>query len=525
MFLSRATFWLGVLGVLLAAMAVLRKHSHPAPAVAEASSGNTLTIAQNSDADTLDPADENNIPTLNIARLMFGTLYRVSPTGELEPYLAESYQYSVDGRSITFRLRPGLKCEDGEPLTARDAAYSFQRAADPKLKFTGNATGFVLPALGYEGTRVDDNLTFTLLVKKYNPIAIGLISEMLIECEAPYVKMTKEQATSHPVGSGPYKLTQWTHDDRIVLDRNPNFTLPSPPYSRITWRVIPESSTRAAELIAGDVDIITNVSPDQLDVINNSDTAKVESIASVRRIYVGFNQSPKFSSAPGGQAIRDPAVRQALQYAVDVPTICDALLRTPCTRAATMLIPYHDHTGIAAYPYDPDRAERMLDAAGYPRDKEGVRFQITMQAQRDMYGDTNVMLAVGQYLNDIGVKTEVQLLDASVFIPMMRQHNAGPLYFLGTGGSTWSALYDISDLTSPSSGTNYTNWADPAFFDGWKQLDATRDPSEREAFENQMLHVFHERGPWLLLFFQPDIYGVSNKLHWKPRADEFINLN
>jgi peptide/nickel transport system substrate-binding protein len=190
-----------------------------------------------------------------------------------------------------------------------------------------------------------------------------------------------------------------------------------------------------------------------------------------------------------------------------------------------MLIPYHDHTGIAAYPYDPDRAERMLDAAGYPRDKDGVRFQVTMQAQRDMYGDTNVMLAIGQYLNDIGVKTEVQLLDASVFIPMMRQHNAGPLYFLGTGGSTWSALYDISDLTSPSSGTNYTNWADPAFFDGWKQLDATRDPSKREAVENQMLHVFHDRGPWLLLFFQPDIYGVSNKLHWKPRADEFINLN
>ena len=190
-----------------------------------------------------------------------------------------------------------------------------------------------------------------------------------------------------------------------------------------------------------------------------------------------------------------------------------------------MIAPNNDHTGIAPYPYDPDRAERLLDAAGYPRGKDGVRFELTMQAQREMYGDTNVMLAVGQYLTDIGVKTDVELMDASVYIPLMRQHNAGPIYFLGTGGSTWSPLYDISDLTSPASGTNYTNWADPAFFDSWKDLDRTRDPAVQTAIIDKMLHVFHDRGPWLLLFFQPDSYGVSNRIHWQPRPDEVITLN
>jgi peptide/nickel transport system substrate-binding protein len=523
--LSSAAKVLIFLAIAFIAISMLRRHSHRSASASTAPANKTLTIAQSTDADTLDPADENTIPTLNIARMLFGTLYRVSPTGQLEAYLAESYQYAEDGKSITFKLRPGLMCEDGEPLTARDAAYSFDRAADPKLKFTGNATGFVLPALGYVGTRVDSKLTFTLLVKKYNPIAIGLISELLISCKAPYEKMTKEQAATHPVASGPYRLAQWTHDDRIVLERNKYFHLRAPHYDRVVWRVIPESSTRAAELIAGDVDIISNVSPDQIDVINNSDTAKVESIASVRRIYVGFNQKQKFASSPGGMAIRDPAVRQALQYAVDVPTMCEALLRTPCKRAATMIAPNNDHTGIPAYPYDPDRAERLLDAAGYPRGKDGVRFEITMQAQRDMYGDTNVMLAVGQYLTDIGVKTTVQLLDPSVYVPLIRQHNAGPLYFQGTGGATWSALYDISDLTSPTSGTNYTNWADPAFFDGWKQLDATRDPATMNAIIDHMMHVFHDRGTWLLLFFQPDSYGVSNRIHWQPRPDEAITLS
>jgi peptide/nickel transport system substrate-binding protein len=487
----------------------------------------TLTIAQTADADTLDPSDIDSTDTLNIARMMFATLYRVAPDGKLQPYLAESYSYAEDGKSLTLKIRPGLKCETGAALTARDVAYSLDRAADPELKFTGNATGFVLPSLGYEGSRVVNDLTVTLLVKKYNPIAVGLLSEMLILCRGPYEKMTKDQAATHPVGTGPYRLAEWVHDDRIVLERNRNYSLEKPPYDRVIWRIMPEGSTRSAELIAGNVDIITNVAPDQIDAINSSDTAKVESVASTRRMYIGFNQKDKFAGTPGGRAIRDPAVRLAMQYAVDVPAICESLLRTPCTRLATMILPSHDHSGIAPLPYDPDRAERMLDAAGYPRGQDGVRFELTLQAPRGRYlEDADVAMAVGQYLSDIGVKTAVDILDySSVFVPLVRSHDFGPLYFLGTGGALWSPLYDLSDLSLPTSGTNYTGWADPEFFAGWKELDKTRDPAEQQVIINRMMEVFRERGTWIPLYCQPDIYGVSNKIAWKPRADEVISLD
>lgn len=487
----------------------------------------TLTIAQTADADTLDPSDIDSTDTLNIARLLFATLYRVSADGRLEPYLAESYQYAEDGKSITLKIRPGMKCENGAPLTARDVAYSFDRAADPKLGFTGNSAGFVLPSIGYEGSHVDDELTVTLKVKKYNPIAVGLLSEMLILCKAPYQHMTKDEAATHPVATGPYRLAEWVHDDRIVLERNPNFKLPRPPYDRVVWRIMPEGSTRAAELIAGNVDIITNVAPDQMDAINSSDTAKVETIASTRRMYVGFSQSKKFADTPGGKAIENPAVRLAMQYAVDVPAICDSLLRTPCNRLATLILPSEDHSGLPAYPYDPDRAERMLDAAGYPRGKDGVRFELTLQAPRGRYlEDADVAMAVGQYLTDIGVKTNVEILDySSVFVPLARTHEFGQLFLLGTGGALWSPLYDMSDLSTVGSGTNYTNWADPEFFGSWKDLDATRDPAQQEAIINRMMQIFHERGPWLALYCQPDIYGVSNKIAWKPRADEVIAVD
>jgi peptide/nickel transport system substrate-binding protein len=487
--------------------------------------GKTLIFAQASDADTLDPADITSKDTMNIAHMLFGALYSVSNDGELEPYLAESSQFAPDGKSITFKIRPGLRCEDGTPLTAKDVAYSFDRAADPKLAFTGSAAGFVIPALGYLSSRVDDPLTATLLLKKRNPIALGLISEMHIVCKASYEKMTKEQAATHPVASGPYRLREWLHDDSMVLERNKYFTLPHSSYDNIIWRVMPEASTRSAELIAGNVDIITGVAPDQIDAINNSDTARAETVVSTRRMYVGFNQKESFSSTPGGRAVKNPDVRVALQYAVDVSAICESLLLTPCQRMATIVIPRNDHSGVAPYPYDPDKAERLLDQAGYPRDKHGVRFELTLQASNTPLELANIALAIGQYLTDVGVKTNVQALDhTSMFIPLIRRRNAGPAYLLSTGGALWSELYDMSDLASQDSGTNYTNWEDPAFFDGWAKLDKTNDPVEQQAIINEMLREFAERGPWLFLFCQPDSYGINKKIHWHPRADEQITL-
>jgi peptide/nickel transport system substrate-binding protein len=486
-----------------------------------------LRIGLSVDADTLDPAEIDSQESMSIARVLWGTLYKTSSDGDLEPYFATGYRMSPDGRAFTFALRPGLKCEDGTPLTAKDVAYSFEHPADPALKFTGHAAGFVLPALQYAGVHIDDDLTITVKMKAYNPIALGLMAEMYIFCRAPYEAMSREQASTHVSATGPYRLVEWRHDDHILVERNPGYVLPVPPYERILFRIIPDASTRSAELIAGNVDIITSVAPDQIDAINLSDTAKVESVSSIRRIYIGFNQKDKFANTPGGRAIKDPRVRRALQFAVDVPTLCDALLRVPCVRPATMIFPRNDTTGIKPDPYDPDLAERLLDQAGYPRGKDGVRFEITLQSPRGRYpNDVNIALAVSQYLGDIGVKTKVEALDfASVFVPLVRRHDAGPMFLMGSSGASWSALYDISDFPSPDGGANYTNFSDPEFFAGWRQLEQTHDPQEQARIVRAMMTVFHERGTWLQLYFLPDLYGVSNKIKWQPRADEIIALD
>lgn len=494
-------------------------------AFAQAPDANTLVVAQSVDASTMDPADISSRPGANVAAHLWGTLVQTTSDGELLPYLAESWETNDAGTEITFTLEEGLTCHDGEALTAEDAAYSFNRAADPELAFTGNTPGFIFSSLGFVEARADSDLDVTIVMEQRNAIALGLIGEVYIHCQDSYEAMSLDQAANTPVGSGPYRFVEWVKDDRMVIQRVEDFDLRDAGFEFVVWRVIPEASTRAAELIAGNVDIIANVSPDQIDAIEAGGQAEVQAVAGTRRIYVGFNLREDFAEASdGGAAIQETDVRVALQHAVDVETICSQLLGTDCERATGLVNPPNDNPDLEPYTYDPELAEQLLDAAGYPRGDDGVRFSLTLQAPNGRYlNDANVALAVGQYLTDIGVETTVELLDfASVFVPLIRAKDAGPLFLLGSGGATWNGLYDMADLSAVDAGTNYTSWSNPDWFDGWARLSATTDPAEERAIMNEMMEVFYNDPPWLMMYFQPDFYGVSNRIDWEARRDEKV---
>ena len=483
----------------------------------------TIVVGISADASSFDPANISSRDNSNIADHIFGTLYTVDADGKIAPNFAESYTEAPDGLSYTYQLKPGLTCEDGEPLTAEDAAYSFNRAADPANAFTGNTPGFVFSSIDFKGAEAVDDLHVKIKVGTKNPVSFGLIAEVYLICKGSYEKMTLEQAAEHPVASGSYKLVSWDRGSQIVLEK-----IKDPgTFKNIIWRVIPEASTRTAELLAGNVDIITNVSPDQLDAVDKSGVAKVSKVQGTRRIYVGFNFRNDFATgSPGGAAIQKTEVRKALQYAVDVEAICKQLLNFECKRATGLVNPPNDNKSLTPYPYDPAMAEKLLDEAGYPRGADGTRFEITMQAPRGRYlNDANVALAIGQYLDDIGVKTNVDLKEwASVYVPLISKHDAGPMFFLGSGGDTWSALYDMSDLSTVDAGTNYTGWSNPDWFNGWKDVAAAKTPEELQAVTDRMLKVFYDDPPWLMLYFQPNFYGVSNRIDWSPRRDEHVDL-
>ena len=503
-----------------------------APAASEAAAEESsaeptrLVVAQSVDVQGLEPSNVNSRAESNIFQHMYATLFEITASGAIVPYLAESYTVSESGMEMTFKLREGLVCHDGEPLTAEDVAYTFQRAADDANGFTGNTAGFVLDAIQYQDARVESDLEVTIVMGRYSSPALGLISEAYVHCKDSYSAMSLEDAAANPIGSGPYRFVEWVKDDYVLLEKTPDFTLREVAYDEIQWKVIPEASTRTAELIAGNVDIITNVPPDQHEAINNSGNAGVTGVAGTRRMYVGFNQRAMFDDSEGGRAIKDTAVRVALQYAVDVPTICKTLLAFECERASSMVNPPNNNTNLVAYPYDPAKAEELLDAAGYPRKEDGTRFDITFMAGRGRYlNDVAVVQALAQYLTDVGLNVDLQVMDwGSEFVPALRAHEVGPLYFVGTGGGTWSAVYDMSDLSAPTAATNYTEWNNAEWFELWDQLSDARDPESEKVITDKMLEVMYNDPPWLFLYFQPDFYGIAGDVNWQPRRDEIVDL-
>ncbi|MDE1156511.1 MAG: ABC transporter substrate-binding protein [Acidobacteriaceae bacterium] len=484
----------------------------------------TVVVAQSSDLETLESDNLNSASSFSIAALLWGRLLNITPAGAIVPSMADSYSWNDAGNEITFHLHPGLKCQDGSAFTARDVAYTFNRAANPKFGFYGNLPAFVYSAIGFRGARADSDLDATVRVQAYSSQVPGMLSQAFMLCRASYEPLSQAAAASHAYATGPYKLAGWQHDDRLVLERNPEYTLAHAPYEHVIFRIIPEPSTRVAELLAGNVDVISNVPPDQVDAIEASRTATVQSVSGTRRIFIGFNFAPKYAATAGGAAIQHKAVRQALEYAVDVPTICSQLLQRPCERMASPVQP--DHFKLTPYPYDPDKAERMLDAAGYPRKANGVRFHLTLQTPRSRYlEDVNVAQAVSQYLSDIGVQTDVDAMDFnSVFAPRARQHEVGELFLSGNGGALWSPLFDISLFPTREANTNTGMWYDPAWQEGLHSLENVRDPEKEKVIVQGMLEVFRDDAPWLFLYFQPDFYASGPHVDFHPRRDELIDV-
>lgn len=482
----------------------------------------TIIVGLSADAATFDPGQISSRDNANIAKHIFATLFTVTYDGEIKPYLVDKTELSEDGRSYTFSLKDGLTCEDGEPLTAEDVAYTFTRDADPANGFTGNAPGFVFTTLGFQSARALDERRVRIDLKARTSLALGMLAQVYIHCKDSYAKMSLEEASAHPVASGSYRLAQWDRGSQLVLEK-----IKDPGnFKKIIFRIVPEASTRTAELVAGNVGIITNVSPDQIDAINSSETAVVKGVSGTRRMLVGFNLGKGVEGLPGSKEIQDPKVRFALQYAVDVPAICKQLLAASCERLTSLVNPPNGNSDLMPIPYDPETAEKLLDKAGYPRGADGVRFYIWLQGPRGRYlNDAAVIQAIGQYLTDIGVQTDVELLEwASVYTPMLRAKTMGPLFFLGHGGVTWNPLYDMSLFATPDAATNHSDWTDQRWFDDWKVARDAKTPEEARPVINRMLKLFYEEGPWLQLYLQPDFYGVSKRIVWEPRRDEEIEL-
>jgi len=332
--------------------------------------------------------------------LMFSSLVARDAHLNVIPDLAQSWDIP-DPLTYVFHLRPGVKFHDGRPVTSADVKYTFDTILFGALK-TPKRGGFKM-VTSIEAP--DDATVIFHLSEPYASLLYSMVSpEIGIVPRGSGAEMAQ-----HPVGTGPFRFVSATTDEEIVLERNEDYFRGAPKIERLRMRIVPDAIVRALELRKGSADAaINSLTPDMVVTL-----AKDRGLAAVHEpgttmAYLAFNfEDPILAKRE---------VRQAFAYATDRATIIKYLLHGQARPAQSLLPPNHwaFDADVQQYDFDPGLAEKMLDAAGYPRGKDGVRLRLTLKTSTDEFTRLT-SAAIADQWKRVGVNLELRPLEFATF--------------------------------------------------------------------------------------------------------------
>jgi len=476
-----------------------------------------VVIALPADIVTFEPMEIATKTDSSVANHIFGTLVRMNSDMQLEPMMAESWELlDTPERNIwQFKLRKDITFSNGEPFNADTVKYAVERGLDPSFK--GNTPGFVFSSIGFDHVEVVDEYTVNFVLNGYSFDAPYYIAEIYMHPMKYYQENSNEFLAANPIGAGPYVLKEWVKDDHLVLERREDYWGEKPAIKTLIFRPYPESSTAVAELLAGNIDVVAKVPPDQADTIDASNLAHMETVTGGRRIFVGFFQK---CDGPGCEAVRDVRVRQALNYGVDMQSILDGLFYGRAPRSSGVVNPPYALEELQPYPYDPEKAKQLLAEAGYPD-----CFSTTLATPNGRYQkDKELALAIAADLAKLGCEIEVIPYEWTIYTTMTRNKELPALFLLGMGSNFSGPWYDMSGFSTADSTTNYPQWQNDEWDALYKRFVVAYDDGERKEITDEMQRLLYREAPWLFIYNQVDWYAVNNQLEWTPRPDELIEF-
>jgi len=491
-----------------------------APGVTLAAPQGSVVVAQGVDPTTLDPMNHQETPAANLARNIFDTLLERDQNLVIQPALAAELPRLVSPTVWEFKLRPGVRFHNGEPLDAEAVKFSLERLVDPKLKLRG-----ATPFAPISHVEVVDPLTVRIHTKAPWPILDTLVSGSGSSILPPKYYREKESTfvARNPVGSGPFKFVRWVKDDRIELDANEQYWRGAPRIKRLTFKPIPDDAVRVAALQNGEVDVAVNIPPHLAGIIANHPRLFLSTAPSVRTIQLMY-YTHQFDAqhklvGPYAGPVADRRVRLAMNYAVDGDEVIRTVLDGKGIRVATMLTDKHFGFDPALKPIKPDlaRSKQLLTEAGFPG---GV--DIVFNAPQGRYvRDKEVAEAITGQLNKAGIRTTLRVHEWGNYLNNMAYvHKAGPVWLIGWGTGT----YDAETVYVPlfRSGKILSNYYN-ADFDGMvDQAQTIMDAKRRFELYQRINKLWIDDAAAMPLYQQLDLYGATRRTSWKARGDEVI---
>ena len=419
-------------------------------------------------------------------------LDRDARTLKPKPMLATAWRI-VNDTTWEFTLRQGVRFHNGEPFNAESVKATMEYLQNP-----ANKSHYAAYWKLVKEVQIVNDSTVRFVTEKPWPSLIDRVSltDFLVLPAKALRELGPARLAEKPVGTGPFRFVEWKRDERLVLEKNPDYWQGPADVSRVTFRFIPEFSARLASLLSGEIDIMKDVPPHVVEAVERSGHAKIRAAVSSRINYLAL-----VNLKPG--PMQDLRVRRALNHAVNVDELIAQVLKWRATKICGPLSPANvDYAPVECYKHDPARAVALLKEAGY----DAAKLQLTLDTPSGRYPlDKDVSLAIAAQLQRIGINVNVVVND---------------LFFLGWGPSLFGQAV-IEPLFQANQ--TYSSYGNHAAFDAKiAQAITLVEPKARAAAYAELQRLAHDEAAWVPLWQQHDLYGVASHIEWSPRADEKV---
>jgi oligopeptide transport system substrate-binding protein len=440
----------------------------PAPAAAPTG---TLRVALNGEPPTLDPAVSNDLSSSPLSANLYTTLIATDAAGKLVPRLAQSWTTSQDGTTTTFKLQPNAKFHNGDPIEAKDVKWSWERALTPATKsptardtlgdIAGGKDILDGKATELSGVRIVD--PHTLEVKVTLPMRGDLLTNVSGWATSIVHRPTVENAGERwfeqkLVGSGPFKLKEWQHNTKVVLEAFPDYFMGSPKVATVELPVVTDPSTELAQYENGELDV-GRVPLGDLKRVRADGTLSKELLEFDRAqiTYLALNQK-------AWEPARKLEVRQAIAHAIDRAKLVEQIRFGAGQPSANAVPPGFDgyDPNLKGLEYDPARAKELLAKAGYPGGQGLGPMPLVANPIEPQTRPMSEAIA-GMLKENLGIEVQVQTTEFARFTADLNKKDVVPTFYTGWSASILDPNYFLDRLFYSTAGTNRVGFEDPQY--------------------------------------------------------------
>jgi peptide/nickel transport system substrate-binding protein len=454
-----------------------------------------------------------------------------------QPALAESWEASADGKTWTYHIRKNVKWSDGQPLTARDVAFTFQRVIDGEQENSAYGN-YITNVTKVEAT--DDN-TLVVTSSEASPsmlrIKIPILPEHIWK-NIPSDKVKEHPNTDKPVGSGPFQLTEVKSGQYYRFTANKSYWAGAPKIDELIIRVFTNEEAMANALKKGEIDMLNDVTAGVLESLDGQPGITTSSSKYSGFSELGYNLGAQTVEGTkigdGHPALADKQVRLAIDYAIDRKTLVDKVLRNHGT-AATGVIPpiyadLHWNPGSAERAFDLAKANEILDTAGYAKGSDGIRAKDGRKLEFRLFGRENSEESkksveyIRDWLKEIGIQANVQIMSEDNLTEVIGQGNydmfqwgwvvePDPDFQLSVFSCDQRSYTDGGEVAAGWSDSFYCN---KAYDDLYAKQKTIIDAGERATVVKQAQQMLYDEVVYSMLWYYDNLEAY--------RSDRFTNL-